>query len=810
MPKTQAGSRRDAQMGVVVDSSGRPRYTLERLLDEGGSEGRIFLATDAETHDVVALKQFTSDLGANVSGRDLGVRLRTLRGVSLQLRNVRGLVGYLDPFEGEVRGVDWGRSGWWLPMEFVSGESLATVLRRGVDARTRQRLLDGLGMIATTLEQLAELQPPVAHRDVKPANIMVRTRSDGALECILVDIGLMARADRQHFSTVGSNGYMAPELLDARPVPREQLHLADWYSFTALLYAVVVGTNPPSAPERWPAALSSAGVPERLAEPLISAGQAPPTMRPPPSVLIHALLAEDETQLTTLTPPTHRRWARIAGFALAAALTLGGSWAYATGTIGTASGSVPSSALNGPTTAPSEPVTGTATDVVKATKSADGYGQHRIGVSSVLCLAMSTGLRCAGNNESGMLGEGSTTDRPGLVTPMGFGSAKSVAVGTGQVCAVADDATLWCWGGAGAGSNPGASQNARPNVVAGLTDVTAVEVHDNGACAISSGSVWCWGSNSWGEVGNGQTSDRAIDKPVRIKTISDAVAVAPYCALRATGALLCWRPVGRADVLKPQLPHVVKGLPPVTAIAGTESVTCAVAGGGVYCWGSGDADRQYDTPWYSDMAPQRVTGLNEATRIAVGSTHACALASGGSIWCWGGNFGGALGNGTVTDSPTPIRVSGDLVADDIAAGGSTTCAIKDDDAWCWGSNYSGQFADGTNTARLRPVQVGVSLRNERAVSLAAIQSTAELHLDPCNNCDVPMPASMFQVELFEKALVKLGFLDPNDVLRGYGPATFKAVEEFQRSRHSAVVDGIVGPKELALIGRQSELFEAAP
>ena len=96
----------------------------------------------------------------------------------------------------------------------------------------------------------------------------------------------------------------------------------------------------------------------------------------------------------------------------------------------------------------------------------------------------------------------------------------------------------------------------------------------------------------------------------------------------------------------------------------------------------------------------------EATSIALGGLHSCALLTGGKVKCWGINSVGQLGDGTTTQRYTPVEVSGMTNAQSIALGSWHSCALLTNrKVKCWGGNSNGQLGDGTTTRRTTPVEV---------------------------------------------------------------------------------------------------------
>jgi hypothetical protein len=160
-------------------------------------------------------------------------------------------------------------------------------------------------------------------------------------------------------------------------------------------------------------------------------------------------------------------------------------------------------------------------------------------------------------------------------------------------------------------------------------------------------------------------------------------------------------------------------------IAAGSLSACALQLGGLFdgfsvdCWGDnsmGELGNGTDT---GGLTPVPVTGMTNATAIAVGDDLACALLSAGGIACWGDNYEGELGDGTTGGpdscaglapcSTTPLPVSGITNATAISTNGDEACALLSGGSVdCWGGNAVGQLGDGTDTSLASPTPVEVS------------------------------------------------------------------------------------------------------
>lgn len=338
------------------------------------------------------------------------------------------------------------------------------------------------------------------------------------------------------------------------------------------------------------------------------------------------------------------------------------------------------------------------------------------------CAARADGnLWCWGGNESGQLGVGTVQPSlsPKFVNGFALGSAQ-VAAGDLFTCAVKTDHSLWCWGNNVSGQLGDGSINDSlvPNFVAPLgTGVAEVSTGELFACARKTdGTLWCWGGGFVGDGAGHQTSN-----PTQVTSLGTSVAQvstgdALICARKTDGTLWCWGDnewgaVGDGTTVDRLAPVQVTTLGSTVAeVSAGDLFACArKTDGTVWCWGTNDSGQLGDGTTADHFTPAQVTSLGATVaEISANGRHACARKFDGSLWCWGSNAGGELGDNTVVDRPTPVRVTamGNVAAEVSTGMNHGTCARKTDGTiWCWGINAVGEVGDGTSSPRKVPVQV---------------------------------------------------------------------------------------------------------
>jgi alpha-tubulin suppressor-like RCC1 family protein len=307
----------------------------------------------------------------------------------------------------------------------------------------------------------------------------------------------------------------------------------------------------------------------------------------------------------------------------------------------------------------------------------------------------------------------------------------TISAGSLHTCALTSGGGVMCWGDNVSGQLGDGTNIMQPTPVdvvglsSGVTAITAGGIYAKylyywgHTCALTAGGgVKCWGNNNFGQLGDGTTTERST--PVDVVGLSSGVmAIAAggdhACALMAGGGVKCWGDntygqLGDGTTTNSLTPVDVVGLSSgVTALAGGLRHTCAVtAGGGAKCWGRNDYGQLGDGSTTEQHTPVDVVGLSSGvTAISAGAFHTCVMTSGGGVKCWGENYDGELGDGTTVDRHTPVDVIGlasGVTA--VATGWYHTCALTSGGGVkCWGFNWAGQLGDGTTTSRSTPVDV---------------------------------------------------------------------------------------------------------
>jgi alpha-tubulin suppressor-like RCC1 family protein len=422
----------------------------------------------------------------------------------------------------------------------------------------------------------------------------------------------------------------------------------------------------------------------------------------------------------------------------------------------------------GAAAAPAEPSSpNTAAVAVESTRATPGVGPVLTGVRAVAtgqyqacALLGNQRVRCWGQNETGTLGDGTTTSRPtaALVrNAAGTGPLSgvlAVTAGSLHTCALLTNRQVRCWGDNRAGQlgiGTAAPDALLPAAVldesgaSRLRGVAQITAGDQSTCALLvSGQVRCWGENAHRQLGDGGTTPSSL--PVAVSSVTggapltditqiDAGAV-HVCARRSDGTARCWgenlrATLGDGTAMERARPVAVvngTGSGPLTGIrriTAGGTFTCAeLVNGAARCWGDGQygqigdgqtADRRRPTPVRVAAGGPPLRGI---THLEAAYGHACARLTNGQARCWGDNSYAQLGNGIPAGpnvaSPRPVRnVAGPTALTGVTHlrtnSGHACVRTSTGRALCWGYGDDGQLGNGTEVTRNRPVAVRLAV-----------------------------------------------------------------------------------------------------
>jgi alpha-tubulin suppressor-like RCC1 family protein len=251
----------------------------------------------------------------------------------------------------------------------------------------------------------------------------------------------------------------------------------------------------------------------------------------------------------------------------------------------------------------------------------------------------------------------------------------------------------------------------------------------------SDGTLWTWGDNFYGELGDNGTANRTT--PVQILTNVTAIAAGlrHALALKTNGTLVAWGENGNGQLgfstpFSTRTPLAVPGLTNVIAIAAGSAHSLALkADGTVWAWGANPDGRLGDNTTTSHAAPAQVIGLSGVTAIAARGDVSLAITSNGAeqgvLWAWGANDAGQLGDGTTTDRALPMRVPGLPAIAGVSPSSSWIVArTASGELWTWGSNDLAQLASGNTTPRLQPAPTAMLDRAVNAIASVRAHAVA--------------------------------------------------------------------------------------
>ena len=312
-----------------------------------------------------------------------------------------------------------------------------------------------------------------------------------------------------------------------------------------------------------------------------------------------------------------------------------------------------------------------------------------------------------------------TVPMTGSVSVVVTTAAVSTAVTAGgqTSCATHNDGTLWCWGRNNFGQLGDGTTTPRPTPapVGTFVDWKQVSASGSTACGVRADStLWCWGLNNFGQLG---VAGPSRSTPVQVGTNATWTSVSTSwfhtCATRSNGTLWCWGAnrhgeLGLGGINRGYvLPHKVGSVATWASVTSGGFHTCATrTDGTAWCWGQNIFGQLGNAKPAIQPNPVQVGLLTDWKQLSASWAHTCGLTMVGQLRCWGSNSSGQVGDGTLTTQLAPVPVASDRTWTSISTAESSTCAIDAaGGAWCWGANHYGQLGNGQTTTSLVPSPV---------------------------------------------------------------------------------------------------------
>jgi alpha-tubulin suppressor-like RCC1 family protein len=251
--------------------------------------------------------------------------------------------------------------------------------------------------------------------------------------------------------------------------------------------------------------------------------------------------------------------------------------------------------------------------------------------------------------------------------------SENFSAGSDFTMALKSDGSLWAWGAnyeGRVGVDPLVTHFSSPVRIGTDSNWKTVSVGSEYTIAIKSdGSLWAWGSNEYGQLGDNMAGKGTnCTSPTRIGTDSNWTIVS----------------------------------------AGVSHTVALKMDGSIWAWGRNNCGQLGDRTKMDHRSPARIGSDNDWKAVSVGSSHTVALKSDGSLWTWGWNGSGELGDGTGKERNSPIRIGTDCNWAAVSVGAFHTMALKSDGSlWAWGRNEYGGLGDNTTTDRMSPVRIGI-------------------------------------------------------------------------------------------------------
>jgi len=332
-----------------------------------------------------------------------------------------------------------------------------------------------------------------------------------------------------------------------------------------------------------------------------------------------------------------------------------------------------------------------------------------------------------GFNDYGQIGDGTTNNSniPKNTLISESFTFDFISTGGGTSCGEDTTGKAWCWGNNTGGQLGDGTSVPKYYPVEVLNNHTfkpeSVIAGTNHSCGIdTTGKAWCWGSNTFGQLGDGTNIPSNI--PVQVSNVTNFTSISTMgtnhtCAIDAFNKAWCWGnnahgELGDGSYVTSNIPVSVSGGPAgFSSIGAGNEHTCGVdTTGKAWCWGNNAGGQLGDGTTITSNIPISVFGGYTYISVSPRDFYSCGVEVTGKAYCWGNNTYGQLGNNSLISSNVPVQVSNVTNFVFIKAAAMHTCGLDAfGKAWCWGyDDGTGCLGDGNTVAHYSLVPQEVS------------------------------------------------------------------------------------------------------